>query len=79
MVVLVNGVPDFYRLQKRTLLTEQFKIELEVSRYPASYVVFDCIYEGNKELIWEPLLERKACLSGLVTGNPRMAVSRYIE
>lgn len=79
VVVLVNGVPDFYRLQKRTLLTERFKIELEASRYPASYVAFDCIYEGNKELIWEPLLERKACLSRLVTENPRMAVSRYIE
>ena len=79
VVVLVNGVPDFYRLQKRTLLTDRFKIELEASRYPASYVAFDCIYEGNKELIWEPLLERKACLSRLVTENPRMAVSRYIE
>lgn len=79
VVVLVNGVPDFYRLQKRTLLTDRFKIELEASRYPASYVAFDCIYAESKELIWEPLLERKACLSRLVTESPRMAVSRYIE
>lgn len=34
VVVLVDGVPDFYRLQKRTLLTDRFKIELEASRYP---------------------------------------------
>lgn len=79
VVVLVNGVPDFYRLQKRTMLTDKFKIELEASRYPASYVAFDCIYEENKELIWKPLLERKACLSRLVIESPRIAVSRYIE
>lgn len=79
VVVLVNGIPDFYRLQKRTLLTDQFKIELEASRYPASFVAFDCIYEGNQELIWEPLLVRKAHLSRLVTEDSRLAVSRYIE
>lgn len=79
VVVLVNGTPDFYRLQKRTLLADRFKIELEAARYPASYVAFDCIYAENRELIWEPLLERKACLSRLVTESSRIAVSRYIE
>lgn len=79
VVVLVNGVPDFYRLQKRTLLTDRFKIDLEASRYPASFVAFDCIYEENRELIWEPLLKRKDHLSRLVIENPRFAVSRYIE
>ena len=29
VVVLADGMPDFYRLQKRTLLTDRFKIELE--------------------------------------------------
>lgn len=69
----------FYRLQKRTLLTDRFKIELEASRYPVSFVAFDCIYEENRELIWEPLMERKAHLSNLVIENGRIAVSRYIE
>ena len=38
IVVMINGVPDFYRLQRRTLLTDRFKIEMEAMRYPASYV-----------------------------------------
>ncbi len=79
VTVLVNGVPDFYRLQKRTLLTDRFKIELEASRYPASFVAFDCIYEENRELVWEPLLERKRHLSELVLENTKIAVSRYVE
>lgn len=79
VVVLVNGAPDFYRLQKRTLLTDRFKIELEAARYPASFVAFDCIYRENRELVWEPLLERKNRLSRLVSESSRIAVSRYVE
>ena len=79
IVVLVNGMPDFYRLQKRTLLTDRFKIELEASRYPASFVTFDCIYHDGKELIWNPLMERKEVLQDLITESPRIAVSRFVE
>lgn len=79
IVVLKNGVPDFYALQKRTLLTERFKIEMESVRFPASFVAFDCIYADGKELIWEPLTVRKQILTGLVKESGRIAVSRYIE
>lgn len=79
IAVLVNGVPDFYRLQKRTMLTDRFKIELEAARYPASYVIFDCIYREGHEFIWEPLMERKEQLSQLVVESPRIAVSRFVE
>lgn len=79
IVVLDHGVPDFYRLQKRTLLTDRFKIELEARRFPASFVAFDCIYQRNDELIWEPLLERKRRLSQLITEDSKIAVSRYVE
>lgn len=79
IVVLAGGVPDFYRLQKRTLLTDRFRIELEASRFPASFVAFDCIYLGDRELIWEPLMKRKESLSALVSESGRAAVSRYVE
>lgn len=79
IVVLAGGVPDFYRLQKRTLLTDRFKIELEASRFPASFVAFDCIYRESRDLIWEPLMQRKEALSQLVAENNRIAVSRYVE
>ena len=48
IVVLKKGVPDFYALQKRTLLTDRFKIELEAARFPASFVAFDCIYADGR-------------------------------
>lgn len=79
IAVLVNGVPDFYRLQKRTLLTDPFKIKLEAERNPACFVAFDCIYRNERELCWEPLMERKEQLSAIVEETPRIAVSRFVE
>lgn len=79
IVVLVDGVPDFYRLQKRTMLTDRFKIEMESARNPASFVAFDCIYQGGRELLWETLIERKEKLSRLVAEDSRIALSRYVE
>lgn len=79
IVVLVNSVPDFYRLQKRTLLTDKFKIEMEAYRYPAAFVAFDCLYAEGQELVWNPLMERKQRLSDFITECPRLAVSRYVE
>lgn len=79
IVVLKDGVPDFYTLQRRTILTDRFKIELEATRNPASYVVFDCLYYEEKELVWDPLIERKKLLPQLINEDPRIALSRYIE
>lgn len=79
IVVLVNSVPDFYRLQKRTLLTDKFKIDMEGHRYPAAFVAFDCIYAEGTELIWTPLMERKQKLSDMIVESPSLAVSRYVK
>lgn len=79
IVVLVNSVPDFYRLQKRTLLTDKFKIDMERYRYPAAFVAFDCLYADGKELLWKTLMERKKVLSDLIVESPRLAISRYVE
>ena len=79
IVVLAGGVPDFYRLQKRTMLTDRFKMRMEAERFPASFVAFDCIYQGNQELVFQSLMERKHMLSTMVMEKDRIAVSRYIE
>lgn len=77
LVVMVNGVPDFYELQKRTLLTNRTRIEMEATRLMASFVAYDCLQAGSRVLLEVPLLERKLVLQELVCENERMAVSRY--
>ena len=78
LVVMVKGVPDFYELQKRTMLTSKTRIELEAARLPASFVAYDCLQAGDKVLLDVPLMERKQILEKLVQENDRIAISRYI-
>ena len=78
LVVLLNGVPDFFELQRRTLLTDRFKIEMAAARHPASFVAYDCLYEGSRSIMDQPLLERKEALLSSVRENGLIAISRFI-
>lgn len=80
LIILKNGVPDFFELQRRTLLTDQFKIQLASSRLPASFVAYDCLWFNDDSLLSMPLLDRKEKLDKTVHGeNDRFAISRFIE
>ena len=78
LVVMVGGVPDFYELQKRTMMTNRTKIELEATRLPASFVAYDILQVGDKVLLDTPLIERKQILQEMIRENERIAVSKYI-
>lgn len=78
LVVLRNGVPDFFELQRRTLLTDRFKIEMAAVRQPASFVAYDCLYKGSHSIMEQPLLVRKEALQSSVCENNHIAISRYI-
>ena len=78
LVVMVNGVPDFYELQKRTMLTNPTRIELAAGRLTASFVAYDCLQVGDKVLLDTPLIERKQILDELIEENDQIAISRYI-
>ena len=78
LVVLKNGVPDFFELQRRTLLTDRFKIETAAARHPASFVAYDCLYRDSRSIMDRPLLERKELLQTSVKESGRIAISRYI-
>lgn len=79
LIVIKNGVPDFFELQKRTLLSDLFKIQLASTIFPASYVAYDILYYKDKETIHLPLMERKKILEGVIEETARISVSRYVE
>ena len=78
LVILKNGVPDFFELQKRALTSNQFKIQLSSESFPACFVAYDILYHKESSLIDLPLAERKAILVDTVIENPSLAVSRFI-
>ncbi len=79
LMILKEGKPDFYEIQKRSLMSNQFKISLLSKKYPATFIAFDILYYDNKDLTFMPLMERKKYLEKAFRESDRLAVSRYIE
>ena len=51
VVVFHEGRPDFRRLLSRDQAGAPFKIRLSARSMPATYVVFDLLYEGYRPLL----------------------------
>lgn len=80
LMVLKDGKPNFYEIQRRSLMSNRFKIELASRQYPATFIVFDILYLDGRDLTLLPLMERKKQLEACITEeNGRMAISRYVE
>ena len=73
LIILKNGKSDYFEIQKRSLMSNPFKIEL-LSK------PFDILYYKDRDLTLLPLMERKVYLSKAVgEETARMALSKYIE
>ena len=79
LVVLTEGKPDFYALQKRSLMGDKFRISLAAKKNPVQFVAYDILYFDGKDLTDKPLMERKEILSKAVTEGHNLSVSRWIE
>ena len=79
LAVIKAGKPDFFEVQRRSLMSNQFKIRLAASKYPACFTSFDILYLDGKEVMDLPLTERKKLLIKIVRENQYLAVSRFIE
>ncbi len=77
--VLVNGKPDFYEVQRRTVLTDPFKIQLAYKKYPANFVAYDILYYKDKQVTDLPLMERKKLLDEVISESDILSKSRYVE
>ena len=79
IVVIKNSKPDFFEVQKRTLMTSPFKIQLHADRLPATFIVYDIIFLNNELLIDKGLEERKDRINKNIHENERIAISKVFE
>ncbi|HOJ49144.1 MAG TPA: RNA ligase family protein [Bacillota bacterium] len=80
LIILKDGKPDFFEIQKRSLTANSFKIKLHSAQFPASFIAFDVLYHIDRETVSLPLTERKQILDSLIVQeNDRLSVSRFIE
>ena len=79
LIVTKDGEPDFFEIQRRSLMTNTFKIQIAASKLPASFIAFDILYYDDHEVKGLTLMQRKKLLEKAVVENERIAISRYIE
>lgn len=76
LVCMTDGKPDFSVIQRRSLLTDKYRVELESKRHPAVFIAFDCLYYDRCDLMMCPLSERREYLRQAVADSDSLAVSR---
>lgn len=79
LLVMKDGRPYFAEMQRRSLMSDHFKINLAAAKLPVSFTAFDILYLKDRPLNELPLMERKDLLAATVQESDRLAVSRYIE
>ncbi len=80
LAVIKDGKPNFFEIQKRSMMSNPIKIELAAKKYPACFTAFDILYYEDRQVTDLTLTERKELLQKAVKSeDSRFAVSRYIE
>ncbi|MBQ8350126.1 MAG: DNA ligase [Ruminococcus sp.] len=80
LAVIKDGKPDFFVIQKRSMMSNPVKIDMAAKKYPACFTAFDILYFEDRQVTDLPLIERKELLQKAVKSeDSRFAVSRFIE
>lgn len=79
LVAFTGGKPNFYEVQKRSLMTDGFRIDIAAKRNPVQFVAYDILYIGKERITDKRLMKRKEQLSAIITEGYNLSVSRYIE
>ena len=79
LVVLTDGKPDFYALQRRSLMADSFRISLASKKNPVQFAAYDILYCDGKDLTDKPLMERKEMLSKNVKEGFNLSIFRYLS
>src|SRR5260370_18363228 len=76
VVVLCQGKPDFGLLLSRNQARASPKIPPLATTFPATYVVFDLLYDRFESLLAVPLITRRKRLENLIQGcaHPQFVV-----
>jgi len=79
LAVIIDGKPNFAEIQRRSLMSDKFKIETAARKHPVCFTAYDLLYAENTPILNKPLSKRVEMLYGLVTESPLLALSRHIE
>ena len=59
LAVIKDGKPDFFEIQKRSLMSNPVKIETAAKKYPACFTAFDILYYEDRQVTNLPLTNER--------------------
>ncbi len=80
-IVVLNekGAPDFGRLQNRFGVIDPKRIQTASQMYPTTFAAFDILHLDGKDLVNDPLEQRKEQLRKIVNEGPHLFYTDYVE
>ncbi len=79
IVVMDGALPSFEKLQEREKASGAIRIDYLARTLPATYIVFDVLYVGDRDVKGLTQMERKALLPEIVVPDDHVVLSDYIE
>ena len=79
LFILKDNKTDFFEMQRRSLMSDRFKIELAMKKLTVSFCAFDILYKDNQQLTDLTLMQRKEILQNNIIENERLSISRFVE
>ena len=80
LIVMLDGVPSFSEIRRRSVMSNPFRISLAAEKYPACFTAYDILYLDDQPVTLRPLEERKELLRGTVISETSLlALSRVFD
>ena len=80
LAIIENGKPNFSAIQRRSIMSNTFRLRLDAQQRPACFIAFDILYDQDTQTMNQPLIDRKQRLHRVVKAeSDRLAVSRFYE
>jgi len=79
IVVLEKGLPSFEQLQHRFGVYNAIQVRRLSSQIPVTYIAFDLLHLNGKDLVDQPLSERKRKLAEIVSDAPHILLTQFVS
>jgi len=78
IVVLKAGLPSFEQLQSRFGVNDPIQVKVLSKKIPTTYIAFDLLHLNGRDLIKQPLSDRREKLAGIIEDSPHILLSEFV-
>lgn len=78
IVVMDGALPSFEKLQEREKASGTIRVNHLARTLPATYIAFDILYAGDRDVMRLPQMERKALLRETVAEDEHVVLSDFV-